>query len=63
MTIHELHGIFSAYEMRTGHNEPTRKEATFKALSKNQLDNLDDEESIFISKLEKGIGNTKEGYP
>ena len=37
ITVDELHGIFTAYEMRTGHNEPSRKEATFKALSKNQL--------------------------
>ena len=63
MTVDELHGIFTAYEMRMGHNETSRKEATFKALSKNQLENLDDEEALFISKLEIGNGNTKEIYP
>ena len=35
MPVDEIHGIFIAYEMRTGHNEPSRKEAAFKALSKN----------------------------
>ena len=30
ITIDELHGIFTAYEMRTGQNEPSRKEETFK---------------------------------
>ena len=35
MTVDELHGIFTAYEMRTGHNEPSRKEVAFKALSNN----------------------------
>ena len=57
VTIDELHGIFTAYEMRTGHNEPSRKDVAFKALSKNQLENLDDEEALFIKKLEKGTGN------
>ena len=63
MTIDELHGIFTTYEMRTGHNEPSRKEASFKALSKNQLENLDKEESLFISKLEKGTGKYKGKMP
>ena len=31
LTVDELHGIFTAYEMRTRQNEPSRKEATFKA--------------------------------
>ena len=30
MTIDELKGIFIAYEIREGKNEPSRKEATFK---------------------------------
>ena len=63
MTVDELHGIFIAYEMRTRHNEPSRKEATFKSLSKNQLENLDDEEAIFISKLERGTGKYKVNLP
>ena len=45
MTIDELHGIFTTYEMRIGQYGPSKKEATFKAskerkkyesLSKNQ---------------------------
>ena len=49
--------------MRTRHNEPSWKEATFKVVSKNQLENLDDEEAIFIRKLEKGIGDYKGKLP
>ena len=63
MTVDELHGIFIAYEMRTGQNEPSRKEAAFKALSKNQLEDLDDEEALFIKKLEKGTGKYKGKLP
>ena len=63
MTVEELHGIFTAYEMRTGHNEPSRKEESFKSLSKNQLENLDDEETLFIKKLEKGTGKYKGNLP
>ena len=54
MTVDELHGIFTAYEMRTCQNGSSKKEASFKVLSKNQYENLDDEESLFIKKLEKG---------
>ena len=56
MTVDELHGIFTSYEMRTGQNGSSKKEATFKSLSKNQSENLDDEEALFIKKLEKGTG-------
>ena len=72
MTIDELHGIFTAYEMRKGQNEPSRKEAGFKvskerkkfeALSKNQSENLDDEEAFFIKKLERGTGKYKGNLP
>ena len=34
VTIYELHGILIAYDMRTGLNESSRKEATLKASSK-----------------------------
>ena len=52
MTVDELHGIFTSYEMRIRQDGPSKKEATFKAsndpnkseaLSKNQSENLDDE--------------------
>ena len=36
VTVYELHGILTAYEMRTGLNETSKKEATFKVSSKNQ---------------------------
>ena len=63
MTVDELHGIFSAYDKRTRQYGPSNKEATFKALSKNQSENLDDEETLFIKKLEKGIGKYKGKFP
>ena len=59
MIVDKLHGIFIAYEMRTRQNGSSKKEETFKALSKKQSENLDDEESLFIKKLEKGTGKYK----
>ena len=56
MTVDELRGILTAYEMRTGLNESSIKEAAFKASSKNQSENLHDAEPLFIKKLEKGTG-------
>ena len=63
MTIDELHGIFTTYEMRTRQNGSSKKEATFKSLYKNQYDNLDDEESLFIKKLERGSDKYKGKLP
>ena len=68
MTIDELHGIFTAYEMRTRQNEPSRKESTFKVSKepnkfvtpfKNHSENSNDEEALFIKKLERGTGKYK----
>ena len=56
-------GIFTAYEMKTGHNEPSRKDATLKALSKNQLENLYYEEALFITKFERGTRKYKGKLP
>ena len=51
--------------MRIEHNGPSRKEEAFKAtkqpkkyeaLPKNQWENSDDKEALFIKKLEKGTG-------
>ena len=39
VTMDELHGIVTAYEMRTGQNLSSRKEVAFKASIKNQLEN------------------------
>ena len=63
MRVYELHRILTAYEMRMRLNESSRKEASFKASSKNQSKNLDDEEALFIRKLEKGTGKYKGKLP
>ena len=49
--------------MRTGINESSRKEAAFKASSENQSEILDDEEALFIKKLEKGTRKYKGKLP
>ena len=49
--------------MRTWLNESSRKEATLEASSKNQSENLDDEEALFIKKLEKGTRKYKGNLP
>ena len=36
VTVDELHGILTMYEMRTGINETLKKEVDFKVSSKNQ---------------------------
>ena len=48
VTVDELHGILTAYQMRMGLNESSRKEEAFKALTKKQSENVDDEEALFI---------------
>ena len=55
MTIDELHGIFTAYEMRIGQDGTSKKDTAFKI----QSEDLDDEESLFIKKLERGTGRYK----
>ena len=59
----EIHGIFTAYEMRTGQNGSSKGEATFKAFLKNQSENPNDEEAFFINKLERGTGKYKGKLP
>ena len=63
MTVDELHGIVTAYEMRTGLNETLKKGAAFKVTSKNQSENLDDEEALFVIRLNKGTGKYKGKLP
>ena len=63
MTIYELHGIFTSYEMRTGQNESSKKEEAFKVIFKIQSEHLDDEEDLFIKKLEIRTGNYKGKIP
>ena len=63
MTVDELHGIFTAYEVRTGKHGSSKKEATFKVVTKIQSEDLDDEESLFIKKLERVTGKYKGKLP
>ena len=55
MTIDELHGIFTAYEMRIGQDGTSKKDTAFKI----QSEDLDDEEALFIRKLERGTEKYK----
>ena len=61
--VDELHGILNAYEMRIGLNETSKKKATFKVSSKNQSENLDDEQALFIKKIERGTNKYKGNLP
>ena len=63
MTVDELHGIFTSYEMRTRQNGSSKKEVAFKALSKIKSEDLDDEETLFIKKLERGTDKYKGKLP
>ena len=72
MTVDEIHGIFTSYEMRTWLNEPSIKEVAFKVSkepnksetpSKNHLESLDDEKYLFIKKLERGTDKYRGKLP
>ena len=73
MTMDELHGILTAYEMRIGQNNTPKGESTLKISkeSKNQeqgsnnnsLDISYEEEANFIKKLQKGSGKYKGKLP
>ena len=63
VTIDELHGILTAYEMRIRQNGSSRKEATFKAYLKNQSENPNDKAALFINKLKRGTGKYKGKLP
>ena len=72
LTVDELHGIFAAYDMRTRQNDSSRKKAAFKAIneskkteapSKNHSEISNDEESLFIKKLEIGTCKYKGKLP
>jgi hypothetical protein len=73
LTVDQLHGIFTAYEMRTGNDKSSKRETTFKA-SKTKMkqeqktndklsDISDDETTKFIKKLNKGTGKYKGKIP
>jgi hypothetical protein len=71
ISMDELHGIFTAYEMRTAHENPDIKEAAFKASKKSKqkgrkkeehnsssdVSKDDEEVTNFIKRPNKGIDN------
>ena len=63
VTVDELYGILTTYEMRIGQDKNSKKEAGFKVTSKNQSENIDDEEALFVSRLNKGTGKYKGKLP
>lgn len=73
MTMDYLHGILTAYEMRIEKENPSRKEATFKASketkkkehkpSESSIDESEEEKVNFIRKLKKGLGKYKGKLP
>jgi hypothetical protein len=73
LTVDQLHGIFTAYEMRTGNDKPSKDETTFKASKEkkkqehmsheDQSDISYVEEANFIKKLQKGFGKYKGKLP
>ena len=62
-TMDELHGILTVYEMGTRQNGSSRKEVAFKYSIKNQSENSNDEEALFINKLERGTEKYKGKLP
>jgi hypothetical protein len=73
LTIDQLHGIFTAYEMRTRNYKSSKRETTFKSSKTNKrqekktndgLSNISYEETAnFIKKLNKWIGKYKGKIP
>ena len=74
ITLDELYGILTAYELRIGWENPSKEEATFKVLknpkdqkqrfqSNPQEDSFDEEEANFIKKLPRGSGKYKGKLP
>jgi hypothetical protein len=75
ISMDELHGIFTAYEMRTEQENPDVKEATFKALkiskqkkkeqeeysSSNDISEDDEEVANFVKRLNKGTNGRYRG--
>ena len=69
LTIDHLHGVFTAYEMKTRHDKSAKYETTFKASNtqinqekkpqSNHHEESDVEEANFIRKLHKGSGKYK----
>ena len=74
LEMDELHGILTTYEMRTASENPSRKEATFKAAKRdkkkveieviNHEDSEEDvEEANFVKNIRRGSGKYKGKLP
>jgi len=73
LTMDELHGIVTIYEMRTTQGNTSKNEATFKISkeikkqkeisNENFSDNSDQEMANFIRKLKRGTGKYKGKLP
>ena len=76
LSMDELHGILTSYEMRTEHEKPSRKEAAFKVSKKTKKNNqtpkscsscsedsYDEDESNFVRKLKRGTDKFKGKLP
>ncbi|KAH9302639.1 hypothetical protein KI387_014222, partial [Taxus chinensis] len=73
LSMDELHGILTAYEMRTESNKPAKKEAAFKVSKKKAIKESEangesnseenENEALFIRKLKKGSGRYKGKLP
>ena len=73
LIVDQLHGIFTAYGMRTWNEKPSKYETTFKESKvkkkhehmshEYQSDISDVEEASFIKKLQKGFGKYKGKLP
>jgi hypothetical protein len=76
LSMDELHGILTSYEMRKEHEKLSRKEVAFKDTKKTKGNNLeekpyssysdnsdDEEEANFIRKLKRGTGKFKGKLP
>jgi hypothetical protein len=73
LTMDELHGILTTYEMRIGKERPTKGEMTFKVskskkkheqVSNEDQSKISDEEiANFMKKLKKGTGRYKGKIP
>jgi hypothetical protein len=71
LTVDQLRGIFTAYEMRIGNDKSSKRETTFKVSNVRQEQNtkdylsdiFDEETANFINKLKKGTRKYKGKIP
>jgi hypothetical protein len=73
LTVDELHGILTTYEMRVGQEKKIKGETTFEASKSRKkhekvpnedlLEIYDEEVYNFMKKLKKGIGKYKGKFP